>query len=260
MPPRELPTEALDTDSPRAGVLSARASSVAETDELARAEARAEAARARAMRLRQQAEAASSDQGDQSDAEQTDGDRDASVTSDEGEAEPAPSRPWLRRLRPSGRKVLTAATVVVVIFATLTASGVLVWHHHNVVQQRQRTTEFATAARNAVATMMSIDPGKARDDMQRFADDTTGVFKAGILMGAEDAVKALEQSKVSSKGTVKAAAVESMTKDSAIVLVSAKSEFTKPGQAKPESRSLRLVVSVERDNGQLKVSRIEFVP
>jgi Mce-associated membrane protein len=144
--------------------------------------------------------------------------------------------------------------------ATLMASGFLLWHHRDVAQQRQRTTEFATAARNAVVMMTSIDADRARDDMQRFADDTTGLFKAGILMGAEDAVRAVEQSKVSSKGAVQAVAVQSMTEDSAIVLVAAKTEFTKPGQAKPDSRSSRLVVSVQRDGGQLKVSRIEFVP
>jgi len=110
-----------------------------------------------------------------------------------------------------------------------------------------------------VLMMTSIDASKARDDMQRFADDTTGMFKAGILLGAEDAVKAVEQSKVSSKGTVQAVAVQSMTEDSAIVLVAAKTEFTKPGQAKPDSRSSRLVVSVQRDGGQLKISRVEFV-
>jgi Mce-associated membrane protein len=245
VPPRELPAEALDPDNPGVGVLSAPAStSVAEADELAEAEARAEAARARAIRLRQQAEAASSDQGNRSGVE--------------GEAESAPSR--RRRLHRPSRKTLAAAVAVVFICATLTASGYLVRHHHNVVQQRQRTAEFATAARNAVVMMMSIDPSKARDDMQRFADDTTGLFKAGILLGAEDAVKAIEQSKVASKGAVHSAAVQSMTEDSAVVLVAAKSEFTKPGEAKPESRSLRLVVSLQRDGGQLKVSRIEFVP
>ena len=176
----------------------------------------------------------------------------------EGEPEPAPPR--RRRLRRPSRKALAVVAAVVFICATLTTSGYLVWHHHKVVQQRQRTAEFATAARNAAVMMMSIDPSKARDDMQRFADDTTGLFKAGILLGAEDAVKAIEQSKVTSKGAVRAVAVESMTEDSAIVLVAAKSEFTKPGEAKPESRSLRLVVSLQRDGGQLKVSRIEFVP
>ena len=245
MPPRELPADALEADTPRAGVASgASPTPVPEADELTQAEARAEAARARAKRLRQQADAASDVQGGRAGAEETG-------------AESAQSHRW--RPRRPGRKAMSAAAAVVVICASLTASGYLAWHHRTVAQQRQRTAEFATAARNAVVTMMSIDPNKARDDMQRWADDTTGMFKAGILLGAEDAVKALEQSKVSSKGSVQAAAVESMSEDSAIVLVAAKSEFSKPGQAKPESRSLRLVVSVQRDGGQLKISRVEFV-
>src|SRR5271166_53491 len=247
MPPRELPAEALDADMARAGVVSGAApTSVAEADELAQAQARAEAARARANRLRQQAEAASGDKGSPAGAEET-----------EAETESAPSR--RRGLRPPGLKAIAAAAAVVVICASLAASGYLMWHHRGVVQQRQRTAEFAAAARNAVVMMTSIDASKARDDMQRFADDTTGLFKAGILMGAEDAVKAVEQSKVSSKGAVQAVAVQSMTEDSAIVLVAAKTEFTKPGQAKPDSRSSRLVVSVQRDGGQLKISRVEFV-
>lgn len=246
MPRRKLPAGATDTDGRPVGVVSpSLSSSVAgaeEPAELARAEARAEAARARATRLRQLAEAASSDQDSRAGAAET---------------EPAPSR-W-RWLRPPSRKAMATAAAVVVICASLAASGYLVWHHRGVVQRSQRAAEFAAAARAGVVMMMSIDPNKARDDMQRFADDTTGLFKAGILMGAEDAVKALEQSKVSSKGSVQAAAVESMTEDSATVLVAAKSEFTKPGQAKPDSRSLRLVVSVQRDGGQLKISRVEFV-
>jgi Mce-associated membrane protein len=155
---------------------------------------------------------------------------------------------------------MAAVAAVVVICASLAGSGYLVWHHRGAVQQRQSTSEFAAAARNAVVTMMTIDATKAREDLQRFVDDTTGMFKISILMGGEDAVKAVEQSKVSSKGSVQAVAVESMTNDSAVVLVAAKSEITKPGQAKPESRSMRLVVSVQRDGGQLKISRVEFVP
>jgi Mce-associated membrane protein len=258
MPPRELPAEALDADNPRVGSLAETSTSVAEADELTEAEARAEAARTRAIRLRKQAEAASRDQGNRSGGEETDDERDVGVAFAKGEAESAPSR--RRRLHRPTRKALAVVAAVMFICATLTASGYLLWLHHNVMQQRQRTAEFATAARNAVVMMMSLDPGKAREDMQRFADDTTGLFKAGILMGGDDAVKALEQSQVTSKGAVHAVAVESATEDSAVVLVAAKSEFAKPGQAKPESRSLRLVVSLQRDGGQLKVSRIEFVP
>ena len=236
IPPRELQTEALDADT-----------SVAEADELAEAQARAEAARARAVRLRQQAEAASSDQGNQSGAQEA-----------EGEAESAPSR--RRRLRRPGRKALAAAAAVVISCGSLAASGYLRWQHHDAVKQRQRTAQFATAARNAILTMLTINASTARADVQRFADQTTGQFKAMVLLSGEDYVKALEQSKVSSKAAVQAVAVQSMTQDSAVVLVAAKSELTKPDQAKPESRSWRVVVNLERDGGQLKISKVEFTP
>jgi len=208
--------------------------------ELALAEARAQAARARADRLRQLADAASSE------------------SDTRAETAATPTTRW-RPHRPS-RRALAVTAAILVIGATLAASGGVAWHHRKVVQQRRHTAEFATAARNAVLTMMSMDPDKARDEMQRFADDTTGLFKAGILMGAEKAITALQQSNVTSKGIVTADAVESATEDSAVVLLVARTEFSRPGQAKPETRSLRLVVTVQRDGGQPKISRVEFVP
>ena len=244
MPPRELSAQALE-----AGSATSMAASATEAAELPRIEARAEAARARATRLRQQAEAASSDQGDRSGPE-------------EGfEKEESPSAPTGRRwLRHPSRKALIAFAGLVLICASLATSGLVVWHHHNVAQQRQRSAEFATAAGNAVVAMMSISAVKARDDLQHFVDDTTGEFKAGILMNADNGIKQIEQSKISTKAAVQAVAVESMTNDSAVVLVTAKSEITKPDQPKPQSRSWRMVVNVERDDGQLKISKVEFVP
>jgi Mce-associated membrane protein len=211
------------------------------TDDLAAAEARAEAARARAHELRRQAQAASS-----------------LGATDDAETDPPRPRRW--RPRRPGRKALLVAAAIIVSAAASTGSGYLVWHHHQVVQRTQRSAEFATAARKAVLLMMSIDPKKAREDMQRFADETTGQFKAGVLMGGEDMVRALEQSKVVAKAAVQAVGVQSMTEDSAVVLVAAKSEITKADQAKPEVRTWRLVVDVERDGGQLKIAKIEFVP
>jgi Mce-associated membrane protein len=146
------------------------------------------------------------------------------------------------------------------VCASLTASGYLVWHHHDVVQQRQRTAEFATAARNAVLAILSIAAGTARADVQHFIDDTTGQFKVGILLSAEDFVHAVEQSKESTKGSVQAVAVQSMTNASAVVLVAARSEVIKPGQAKPQSRPLRAIVDIQRDGGRLKLAKFEFIP
>jgi Mce-associated membrane protein len=59
---------------------------------------------------------------------------------------------------------------------------------------------------------------------------------------------------------VNAAAVESMSDDSAVVLVSASSRVTNVAGAKQEPRSWRLSVDLKRDGDQLKMSKVEFVP
>jgi Mce-associated membrane protein len=251
MPPRELPTETLDVDNRGVEDLSdpTSTSTKADEEELAQAEARAETARARALQLRQLADATDDA------AAAADDDDDGDVTL--GEAAPAARS---RKLRRPGRKALAILAAVGCICTSLTGCGYLLWHHRGEVQQRQRTAEFAAAAHDAVLTMLTINARTARADVQRFIDDTTGEFKGGILLSAEDFVKAVEDSKANSKGTVQAVAVQSMTDDSAIVLVAAKSEITKPGDAKPESKYMRVVVDVRRDGEQLKVSRVEFVP
>ena len=54
--------------------------------------------------------------------------------------------------------------------------------------------------------------------------------------------------------------VESMTDDSAVVLVSATSRVTNSAGAKQEPRSWRLSVNLERIGDQIKMSKVEFVP
>ena len=60
--------------------------------------------------------------------------------------------------------------------------------------------------------------------------------------------------------TVNATAVESMSPDSAVVLVAATSRVTNAAGAKQEPRAWRLSVNLERDGGQVKMSKVEFVP
>jgi Mce-associated membrane protein len=243
MPPRELPAETLDVDNRGVEDPSDPTSTTTKSDEdeLAQAEARAEAARARALQLRQLADATAAD---------ADGDVTLAETAPAGRS---------RKLRRPGRKALAILAAVVCICASLTECGYLLWYHRGEVQQRQRTAEAAGAARDAIQTMLSFNAKTARADVQRFIYDTTGEFKAGILLSAEGFVKAIEQSNANSKGTVQAVAVQSMTDNSAIVLVAAKSEVTNPDVAKSESRSMRLVVDLRQDGAQLRVSRVEFV-
>jgi Mce-associated membrane protein len=225
--------------------------SLAEAEkELVRAEQRAEAARARAAELRWEAEAGS--------REQSEPTEDADVA----EAKPAASRlrrrwPW--RLRRPTRKVLGVGTAIVIICASLAASGYFVWQHRILVQQQQHAAEFAEAAREDVAILMSIDPAHAAENLQHTIDDTTGALKSQLEATSSYMAKNAQDAQVTTKATVQDVAVESMTDNSAVVLVVAKSDTINPDKSVRPSVFWRLSVNIDRDGDRLKMSKLDFV-
>jgi Mce-associated membrane protein len=53
--------------------------------------------------------------------------------------------------------------------------------------------------------------------------------------------------------------LNSMTNDSAVVLIASTSEVTNAAGAKQDPRNFKLIVTLTRDGGQLKMSKVEFV-
>jgi Mce-associated membrane protein len=165
-----------------------------------------------------------------------------------------------RRLRVPGWKTAAVGIAVVGTCAFVAACGYMTWHHRQAVHDQQLAAEYAAGARQAVVTLMSVDFTKANDDVQRIIDNSTGQFKGDFQSAAEDFVKAAQDSKVVAEATVQSAAVESMTGDSAVVLVAATSKVTNTAGAKQEPRAWRLSVNVVRDGGQIKLSKVDFIP
>jgi Mce-associated membrane protein len=216
--------------------------------ELIRAEERAEAARARAAELRREAEADSSEQPE--------------PTEDAAEAKPAASRwrlRWRWRLRRPTRKAVGVGTAIVLICASLAASGYIVWQHRTLVQQRQHAVEFAAAAREEVATLMSIDPAHAVENLQHTIDDTTGALKSQLEATSSYMAKNAQDAQVTTKATVQDVAVASMTDNSAVVLVVAKSDTINPDKSMRPPVFWRLSVNIDRDGDRLKMSKLDFV-
>jgi Mce-associated membrane protein len=186
------------------------------------------------------------------------------VAPDEAATEEKPL--GLGRVRRLGRRpkwsTIAAAVAILIITAALVGSGYMIKEHHDAVRQRQRVAEFAAAARQGVVTLTSLDFNNAKQGVQRILDDSTGSFKDDLLKMADDFTKVVEQSKVISQGSVQAAAVDldTMTDQSAVVLVASTSEVTNAAGAKQDPRNYRLIVTVSRDGDQLKISKVEFMP
>lgn len=174
--------------------------------------------------------------------------------------EPRRRRRYRRLLHLPSRLAIGVGLSILVIVGSLTGSGYIVWKHHEASQQRERAAEFTAAARQGVVELTSLDFNKAKEDVQRIIDNSVGEFRSDFESKSGDFIKVVQDSKVITKGTVRGAAVESMSADSAVVLIAAISEVTNATGGKLEPRSWRLSVTVTRDNGQIKLSKVEFVP
>jgi Mce-associated membrane protein len=167
----------------------------------------------------------------------------------------ARSRRWLPSLSVTWK---VAAIILIICFAG--ASGYMMWQHRDATERQQRAARFVAGARQGVVNMTSLDFRKAKEDVQRVVDSSTGEFKDDFQQRAKDFTTVVEQSQVVTEGTVNAAALESMDKHSASVLVSATSRVTNSAGAKDEPRAWRLRVTVTEEGGQYKMSKVDFVP
>ncbi|ORU96005.1 hypothetical protein AWB93_23150 [Mycobacterium bohemicum] len=176
------------------------------------------------------------------------------------EDEDAPPPTGWRRWVPSPAAAATVAAVVLVIgFAA--ASTYMVLQHRDATRQQRHEAEYVAGAKRGVVSMISLDFTKAKADVQRVIDTSTGPFRDDFQRRANDFIAVVEQSKAITEGTVNAAAVESVGDDSAVVLVAATSRVTNspPGKEEPP-KIWRLRVTVADEGGKYKMSKVEYVP
>lgn len=290
--PSDLNGDHVDVASETADPTLVDAVTLAEEAEAEAAEAEAVAAaaraRAKALRLRREAEAtkaaeaAEAAKAAETVEEDASAETDAPVEADAAEAEaglveevdkpddapaedgkkPVAAEPRGLRIRipiPSW-KVVAASLTVLIIAALVTCSVLMFVSHKHALAEQQRRAEFAAAARQGVVTLMSLDYNRAKEDVQRIIDNSTGQFKQDFQNTADDFIKVATDSKAVTETNVTATGVESMTNDTAVVIVAATSRVTNAAGAKQEPRAWRLSVNLARDGGQIKMAKVEFVP
>lgn len=232
--------------------LEARAEAEEAEAQAADALALAAQARARAARLREQAEHAEPEHPAPEPEPETE-------ESDTETAEPETGTAGRRHRRRPRWGTVAVALALLGTLAFALGGGYIVWQHRDAEQHRHQSAEYAAAARQIVFTLMSIDAAKAEENVAQILDNSTGQFHDEFSGAADDFVKLARDGQVVTDVNVKAAAVESMTADSADVLVTATSTVTNAAGADKQPRMWRLSVTVVRDGDRLKMSKMEFV-
>ena len=164
---------------------------------------------------------------------------------------------WRRRLPSLPATAKVAAMVLICALAGV--SAYMVWQDREATQRAQRAANFVAGARQGVVNITTLDFNRAKEDVQRVLDSTTGEFRDDFQKRAKDFASVVEQSKVVTQGTITTTALESLQDHSASVLVLATSRITNAAGAKDEPRVWRLRVTVTEEGGQYKMSKMEFV-
>ncbi len=189
----------------------------------------------------------------------------ADAEATEAEAHAKQARARAARLRSaavllSWRRRAGLAAAVLLSAAALALTAIMVVQHGRVAAQRADEGRRIEAARTAVIALLSIDHAQARADVQRVLDVTAGAFRDDFARTADDFVSTAQRYQTVTKGEVKAAALETATADSAVVLVAAVSQVTNASGAREDPRPFRMSVTVTRDGDRFKMSGLEFVP
>lgn len=170
----------------------------------------------------------------------------------EGVAEPV-GQP---EVRAGGRAVVLGVVLVAAIGGLVGWLGYLALQGHRVAAQHAM---FVQMAQQGALDLTSIDYAHVDGDVQRVLDSSTGKFHDDFQSRSQPFVAVVKQAQSKSEGTVNGVGLESLSGDSARVLVAVVVKTTSAGN-QSDTRAWRMRIDVQEVDGSAKMSNVEFVP
>ncbi|AKS32907.1 hypothetical protein [Mycolicibacterium goodii] len=146
---------------------------------------------------------------------------------------------------------------VVVVLAALTGwLGVRAYQSYSVEQRREA---FLEAGRHAAMSLTNVGWETADADVQRVLDSASGAFYDDFQKRAKSYLEVVKQVQSKSEGTITSSALESVSGNTAEVLVSVTVKSRNAGVPEQAPQFWRMRLTVQENGGQTKVSDVEFI-
>ncbi|WP_345417342.1 hypothetical protein [Pseudonocardia xishanensis] len=162
---------------------------------------------------------------------------------------------------PVGRGWWAGMAVAVLLVLTAIALTVVVAVQNGLVAGRDTDrAAVSDVARQAVQNLVTIDGQNSQGNIDALLGLSTGEFRDQLtkVSGAFRAI--LQQGAVKSAGTIGSAGVETLDGDRATVLVTANTVVSNTEIPHGAQRNYRMVVELQRQDGQWMASSVEVAP
>jgi Mce-associated membrane protein len=159
-----------------------------------------------------------------------------------------------KRKLPSPRIIAAVAAFV----GLLTGAGVLGWQ---VWQARQIDHAGQEAQRTAVSyaqVLTSIDSNNVDENFQQVLDGATGEFKDMYSKSSVELRQLLIENKATARGVVIDSAVQSVSKDRAVILLFVDQAVANTKLPDPRIDRSRMKMTLEKVDGRWRASKVEL--
>lgn len=165
--------------------------------------------------------------------------------------------PSLRGLSPL-RLGLVIGLASFVVVASLCS-----WLGYRAYEQRKQdqfSALLVEVGKQAAINLTTIDYEQAQSDVQRILDSATGEFYDDFEKRSGPFIDVVEKVQSKTVGTVTEAGLESVTGQEGEVLVAVTVTSSTKGVPDEKPRYWRMRMTVSRDGGAAKVSKVNFIP
>ena len=156
--------------------------------------------------------------------------------------------------RSSLRNAALAAAFVVLLAAT----GFLGWQVLKDRQLRQASEEAQRAAVSYAQVLTSIDSYKVYENFKEVLDGATGEFKDMYSQSSVELRQLLVENKATARGVVVDSAVQSASKDKAVVLLFVDQSVSNTKLPDPRIDRSRMKMTLEKVDGRWRASKVEL--
>jgi Mce-associated membrane protein len=176
--------------------------------------------------------------------------------------EPTSSQPtstaWQRVLRQ--RRALLLGALLLALITAITIGVLQLKQYQDNSRGAALRASAVQVATQVVTHLTSVTSKTVTADMNRLLGETAGAFRDQFTQQEKLYSKLLNDSQVSSTGTVVQAGVESIQPGKATVLIAAVAEVRNNAATDGQHRVYRMRVSLERDGDRWLASNMELVP